>query len=232
MSNRRTERFSAGQYQFPKFGDATQAARARLMEATRELLPRFLNELATDVFPSYVKFKEATDDSTKSTLEETMQHALTDWASRFHALESWITEGAIDTMDVWYRDPQALADRQWKPGAIFSIAIAEPFELKYPGWDMLRLTWAGYLEDVHRQVDKMAAEYKAEADRLAMSLGLDRAPRMYSPPNLEWFVLFQFAKLDYADILRQLTGRIDDSTVRKGVRKAQELLQWKSLRTT
>ena len=63
--------------------------------------------------------------------------------------------------------------------------------------------------------------------------GLVRAPHKYSPSNLDWFVLYQFAGLSSPQIVKRIARQdpnIDESTVLKGVKAAAKLAGWDCLR--
>jgi hypothetical protein len=70
--------------------------------------------------------------------------------------------------------------------------------------------------------------------QLAESMGLVRARRKYSPDNLEWFVLYQFAGISsktIADRYVAVEGKdLDESTVLKGIKAAAKLIGWNHLR--
>jgi hypothetical protein len=64
-------------------------------------------------------------------------------------------------------------------------------------------------------------------------MGLVRARRKYSPDNLEWFVLYQFAGMSSGTISDRYAAQgrvIEESTVLKGIKVAATLIGWNQLR--
>jgi len=64
-------------------------------------------------------------------------------------------------------------------------------------------------------------------------MGLVRARRKYSPDNLEWFVLYQFAGMSSGTISDRYAAQgraVEESTVLKGIKAAAKLIGWNELR--
>ena len=64
-------------------------------------------------------------------------------------------------------------------------------------------------------LEKKLLEYERHTRELAESLGLARVRRKYSPDNLEWFVLYQFAGMTSNTIADRYAGNgkaFDEST--------------------
>jgi hypothetical protein len=64
-------------------------------------------------------------------------------------------------------------------------------------------------------------------------MGLVRARRKYSPDNLEWFVVYQFAGMSSKIIADRVVAEgndVDESTVLKGIKAAAKLIGWNHLR--
>jgi hypothetical protein len=100
---------------------------------------------------------------------------------------------------------------------------------------MQTFTWAAYSRSVRERFEHYLAEYEAASRKLAGSRGLVRAPHKYSPENLEWFVLYQFAWLSskaIADRPDNTLKAASESAILKGVKTAARLIGWDSLRPT
>jgi len=85
---------------------------------------------------------------------------------------------------------------------------------------------------VRAQFEEYLQEYERKSREHFESRGLIPARTKFSPPNLEWFVLYQFAGQSSKAIVDHLaqSGQVaEDSTVLKGVKAAAELVGWDRL---
>ena len=93
------------------------------------------------------------------------------------------------------------------------------------------LTWPKYSQSLRQRFEKALLEYEKETRKLAEACGLVRAQLKFSPANLEWFVLYQFAGRSSTAIAKGKYGDDPDSTVLKGIKTAAKLIGWGQLRS-
>ena len=247
MPHRKNPLLAYCEYVVPGNSEAVQNARRDLMRCVRDVFPKMLNQLSADVFPAYDElaksnfdveailwhprlspFKEIPDDCR-------LRSALSKWAVEFHAEQDWFLDHMLRTLRGWHVAPDWRAELKCNPqGSVIStLATGERFTFECEGWEMQLRNWAEYSRSVRVRFEQTITEYEAASRKLAESRGLVRAPRKYSPDNLRWFVLYQFAGLSAPKIARRI-GRQEpneaNSGVLKGVKAAAKLVGWSKLR--
>jgi hypothetical protein len=253
MAKRTTPSLAFSEYVSPDSDSSVQVWRARLqvIEAAKRVFPIFLRKLSADVFPLYCQlakegklakgrnffdkalwgnspFEALTDDGG-------LKAALAEWAARFNAEAEWIMVGALRTLRGWYVAPDWRQSLVWDPhhGRTDRPAVGRGFEFCYPRWEVQLLTWQAYSKSLRQSLEKKLLEYEKQTREHAASRGLVRARRKYSPDNLEWFVLYQFAGMTSKTIADRYVGQgkaLDESTVLKGIKAAAQLIGWNQLR--
>jgi len=261
MAKRITPHLSYAEYVSTDSDNSVQVwqARLRIIEAAKHVYPRFLNKLASDVFPVYRQLAESrklakegynfekalwSENPQLTPLdvlaeEGGLKSALTKWATQFNAQVEWLMVGALRTLRDWHVAPDWRESLKWNTfhGRSETVAIGKDFEFRYLGWDVRLLTWSVYSESVRKRFEEKISEYERATREFAESLGMVRARRKYSRENFDWFVLYQFAGMSSTKIAErwaeEADGKaVDESTILKGVKAAAELIEWEHLRET
>lgn len=214
------------------------------METVSRVYPRFLKKLAAEVFPLYRQLAEGGYNFDKilwSTIspykllkeDGGLKFALSQWATEFHASSEWLLDGALRTLHLWYVAPDARERLRWNTQQSFSnrAGVIGRFEFQCGGWETEIVTWSAYSQSVREEFEQKLLEYEKKSREFAESRGLIRAQRQYSPENLKWFVLYQFAGMSSKRIAdRRSSHVVDDSTVLKGIKTAAKLIGWDQIR--
>jgi len=214
------------------------------------VFPTFLEKLAADVFPSFCqlakegKLGKGRNDFHKGlwgkfsyaalTDEGGLKLALSKWAAEFNAEAEWLMVGALRTLHGWYIAPDWRSSLAWDHhhGRKDVPAVGTAFEFRYQGWEVQLLTWPAYCKSLRQSLENKLLEYEKQTRELAESMGLVRARRTYSPDNLEWFVLYQFAGMTSSAIVGRYVREgkaLEESTVLKGIKAAAKLIGWNRL---
>jgi len=165
-----------------------------------------------------------------------LKSALSKWANEFNADRVWLMDDALRTLRGWHVAPEWMESLRWNPFYGHSSSAAstgDAFQFQYPGWETELFTWARYRQLVREQFEQELTRYENQTRKLAESCGLVRARKKYSPANLDWFVLYQFAGMSSTEIAKKnKVGELEDpdSTVLKGIKTAAKLISWESLR--
>jgi hypothetical protein len=140
----------------------------------------------------------------------------------------------------WHRVPEWRESLRWSSHFYGrpSGATGETFEFKFVRWETEGQTWSKYVESLRAEFEIELMKYEDKTRKNAESCGLVRAQHKYSPENLDWFVLYQFAGISTTEIARNrakngtqpLNIADPPSTVLKGVKAAQRLVGWARLR--
>jgi hypothetical protein len=143
--------------------------------------------------------------------------------------------GALRTLHGWYIAPDWRTSLEWdrNHGRRDVPAVGRAFNFRYQGWEVRLLTWQAYSNSLRESLEKKLLAYEKQTRQLAESIGLVRAQRKYSPDNLEWFVLYQFAGMSSKKIADRYADEgkaLDESTVLKGIKAAARLIGWNHLR--
>jgi hypothetical protein len=172
----------------------------------------------------YGPFEQLSDDGP-------LKAALTEWANNFNAYAPWLLNGALRTLRDWDAKPVRHKAREWLYMHVeHETQIEADFKFEYGAWRPQDMLWSQYRATLRKQLEKELAQYGNGICELAESAGLNRAQRKYSPVNLEWFALYQFAKKSSTDIADLYHGKHDESSVLKGIHAAANLLCWERLR--
>jgi hypothetical protein len=247
MGQRKTAPLTHSEYVAADRDNSSQTwqARLRLIETMKRVYPRFLERLSCDVFPLYRRlarqdklakpghnFRKAlwnlaplASPYEALTNSGGLKAALSKWAAEFHVEDGWLMDGALRTLQGWYAAPDWRASLKWDTlhGREGPDVVGESFEFHCQGWEIELLTWSAYSRSVRRSFEKKLAVYEKKTHALAASQGLVRAQKKYSPANLEWFALYQFAGMSskkIADRCGREGQAVDDSTVLKGIKVA------------
>ena len=229
------------------YGVEVACARRELIETVGRVLPVFLSSLAEHVFPHYRKLAEGNYDfdrvlwvptrvSAFKTLDENgLKVALRKWASQFNISADWMIDQALRTLRLWNVSPEHRQNMSWDHTSVTSGGLTgPPFEFVCGGWEATLLSWQSYSDSVRRRFEQYLREYEQITRDLADEQGLVRSRRTYSPHNLEWFALYQFAALSSGQIA-DWTGKqgrpVDESSVLKGIKMAAKLIAWPRLRS-
>ena len=253
MATRTTPSLAFSEYVSPDADNSVQVwqARLRVIEAAKRVYPIFLKKLSADIFPLYCQLAKegelakGRNDFDKALWGKSPYDALTDegglksalkkWAADFHAEADWLMVGALRTLRGWYVAPEWRESLRWNPhhGRRERPAVGKAFEFRYPGWEVQLLTWQAYSKSLRQSFEEKLLVSEKETRELAESMGLVRARRKYSPDNLEWFVLYQFAGMSSKTIADRVMAEgkdVDESAVLKGIKAAAKLIGWNHLR--
>jgi hypothetical protein len=250
MAPRKIPRLAYCEYVSPDPENSTEvwSARLRLIDAVKRIYPKVLTDLSLDVFPHYITaakkgfnfdrilWSSHTSPTKEIAKERELASALSVWAKRFNADVVWLTDQALRTLRGWYVAPDWRAALEWNSLSSFtgSRSTGERFEFQCEGWETELLTWSRYSESVRERFETQLTAYEKQTRKLAESCGLIRARRKFSPDNLDWFVLYQFAGLSSGEIADKWAAKgkaVDESTVLKGIKVAAKLIEWKDLRS-
>lgn len=249
MSKRENPRLAFfGEYFSPdaETSEPVYRARLQLIAATKKVFPEFFKKLSTDVFPLYEQLANSGYEFDRVlwvarpqsplgllTDEGGLKQALLKWAGAFNAKAEWVMIGALRSLRGWHLDPNWHRSFWWD--TLHSTSglgrrIAEEFTFKHQLWDVQLLPWPHYRRSLLKDFERAVAEYEQKTRESAEALGLIRAPAKYSPVNLEWFALYQFAGMSSTEIADRAHGDADESAVLKGIKAAAKLIAWESLR--
>jgi hypothetical protein len=226
-------RLTDADYIDPANSQDTENARGLLLEILHEHIPEFLDELATAVFPHYKVYASCTDPKKTTTEEAHYRATLRQWATRFQLREEWLLEQSTVIMDCWLKSPADLKHRNWFAIVAVSGVAALDFTVSFGGWNLLYESCAQFKERAHWQLNQALAAYEKDARELAQSEGYIPARHKFSRAHIYWFALFQFRGWTYRRILDELNSTKseyapgDESSLRKGLKTARQLLDWK-----
>jgi hypothetical protein len=215
-----------------------------MFEIVKRVVPRFLAKLSADVFPLYCQLAKSGYDfglwTSKSPYRKLpdecgLKLALSNWAIEFHADANWLLDDALRSMRLWYVAPDEHRLLSWNNirGRRTHLGIGDDFVFRSEGWETHGLTWSAYVRSVRQRFEKEVLDYEKRTRALAESQGLVRARIKYSPENLQWFLLYQFANMSSVGIATRLAKKerhLDETTVLKGIKMAAKLIGWHALR--
>jgi hypothetical protein len=223
-------------------------SRWKFLQVVRGVVPRFFEQLRDRVYPTYARLAENRQGywETGWTLEtwqlqsdrdQQLTPCLIAWAKAFHVEETWILEGALQTLWLWSRDPELRASLDiggFRPYCCVDTLISEEemlFTFESDGWDPQFQRWDIFRKSIKEEFQRQLDAYEQRLRSLLESQGAVRARQRYSPNHFAWFALYQLGGLSTVRILQQrpdLKG--DASTILKGVKTAACLMQWKHIR--
>jgi len=163
--------------------------------------------------------------------------SLLGWARSFHAEETWILDGALQTLWKWHRDQTSRESLDI--GGFRAVCCVDTlssdedrqFTFKHLGWDPQFERWARFRNAVTKEFQTYLNHYHQRLSSRMESQGALRARRQFSVDNFEWFALYQLGGMSASRILEsRLDQKHDESTIMKGVNTAAGLLQWKNPR--
>lgn len=244
MSTRKTAHLVFGDYVVPGACNNSETWKARqlMARAIPQHCPEFLAKLEADVLP-YYQGVASQEDLERVALEESpyarlsqigaagVARAIRKWARAFNAEVPWILDEAVRILRGWHLYPDFRKSRRWILHTRISVPNTHggPLEFQFPAWEPSRFPWSIYRNDCYAAFDKELKGYEKKVRALAQSRGLVPVRRKYSPDNLNWFILYQFAGKSSEEIARNQPTK-EPSTILKGIKTAAELLGWECLR--
>ncbi len=243
MTKRKTPPLSRGEYvqPHPARSETVRMAQHELIRASARVFPAFLEGLRDTVFPTYAEIARRDSKLVRRNRnpwphEATPEHEkvinlLNSWAKQFNVTEDWLLDDAFRALPVWFGHPPVRDALRWLPMlATRQLDIGKPFAFTFMAWQPQNKSWASFRQELRARFEEELRNYEKDTRREAEALGLVRTRHTYSPDNLEWFVLHQFGGMSYTKIVKWLEDnnrKCDESTVRSGIRTAEELIQWK-----
>ena len=246
-------RLAGGEYLRVGHQGDSQTANARrfFVDVIQEVVPEFFAELQTAVYPKYVVCARRAKRDKRgaghwepgwyfSTWEAQLGRTrfkplLLAWANKFGAArETWMLEGALESMSAWYRVPGVSPGdlrRFCRPIAGKVLVDYEGLSFEDPGWNPQFETLASFRRRLHKRFSQELERYERRIRVLIESQGGRRAQRTFSADNCRWLALYQMRGKSLVEI-EDLRGsdKGDESTVSKGIKAAVDLLDWKELR--
>src|SRR6266404_4299983 len=229
MAQRKTPPLEYAEYLSadPESSGQIWLARLRLFDTVRSVYPKFLDKLSSDVLPLYRRLAQDGYDLSRlwgpkppyNALPQgsDLKSGLARWATEFNVNVGWLMDDALRTLRLWSLNSEEHKSLGWNTihGHRIAFEMVDPFQFTFEGWETTLRTWAKYRESARRRFKEKLLAYEKKTRELAESLGLIRSRRQYSPDNLEWFILYQFASMTSAEIAdRHAKERkaVDEST--------------------
>ena len=264
MEHHRTpKRLARGEYLKTghRGNDQTAGARRVFISIVQRVVPEFFGQLRERVYPRYLRYARVADRTPPVTSRGLRQgpgywetgwrfetweaHSgsnrfkplLLSWATDFgSSKETWVLEGALETLSAWYRHPDIFPARDVSrfclPVAGKVLVDYEMFSFEDAGWNPQFETWASYRTRVQGRFKTELQTYERKVRKLVESQGGERARRRHSVKNFEWFALYQLCGMSSVQIENARGAETgDESTVLKGIKTAAQLLDWHSLRS-
>jgi hypothetical protein len=239
-----------GEFILPDQSQNTEIAGARweFTKMVRRVFPRFFEQLRERVYPSFARLAENRPGywelgwtfetwQLQSDPDQQLMPCLLGWAREFHADETWILEGALQTLWLWNGDPklrESLDMFGFRSSCCVDVLTSDEerlFTFEHEGWDPQTQRWGSFRDSIKGKFQKHLDTYERRLSSLMESRGAVRARKRYSADHFAWFALYQLGGLSATKILQQhpaLKG--DESTILKGVKTAAGLLQWTNVR--
>ena len=244
-------RLDRGEYVSQSKTESTEtlAARRKFVDAAERLIPEFFKKLLSDVYPEYARLAAGREDywnvgwsfdhwQLSSDPDRELTRHLFRWAGEFNILpeETWIFERALQTMCLWLGKPERRESIYFfHPPIGRTTEVTPPFSFDAPDWVPQDEKWASYSAKVKQLFAESLRDYKEKVCAIMDDHGVRRSKARHSPRNFEWFVLYQLGGLSQGEIARRYTTANetpDVSTVRKGVHKVAELINWEIIRSS
>jgi hypothetical protein len=167
-------------------------ARWEFIEAARRVFPRFFEQLRKQVYPNYARLVEARRNYWNPgwkfdtwRLHSDRDHRLTPcllaWAGAFNAEETWILEGALQTLWLWHQQPEWRESldisgfRSFRSGEALTSDEERLFRFEDLGWDLQSQRWASYRAYIQQQFEEKLTTYEERLRSLVESRGAVRA---------------------------------------------------------
>lgn len=227
----------------PESNNEVASARWQLIQALQRKLPAFGKRLRKDVYPEFARCAGKMADYWKagwmfSTWQlhsdrknQLTPHLLT-WAGAFNlAGETWILEGALQTLLLWHKFPDWRTSldlqgfRQYVSGPILIRDGEHSFRFEDWGWDPQLLSWPGYRVNVRKRFETELRAYEKRVRALAKARGAQRVIPRYSVEHFEWLALYHCGGWSLDKILKCAPFAGDKTTISKGVHKAARLIR-------
>ena len=221
------------------------SARWQFIQAVQRKLPTFGEQLKKDVYPTFARFAGKKADywetgwkfstwQLHSDRKTELTPLLLAWAGAFNlAKETWILEGALQTMWVWHKfaDARRSLDLQgFRPNVCGQILIPDGehrFIFEDGGWDPQLSSWRGYGAIVRKRFETELRVYEKRIRALVQLRGGQRAIPRYSVEHLEWLALYHCGGWSLDKILKCSPHAGDKTTISKGLHRAAQLAHLK-----
>lgn len=239
-------RFAFGEYFTPNnpfhTNDEAAGARTHFIEIVQTVSPAFLRQLRDRVYPQYAAL--ASDSTgywrpgwrfdtwqTLSDRENRFTPTLRAWAIGFHLDETWVLEGALQTLSLWHRSPSLRESlplygfrfprggRQLIGDGEVAFEFADSF-----GWLPQYETWLAYRQKARKRFEQALADYENRVRALAEARGAVPASRLFRPESFEWLARSQCCGWTLERILGTAPMVEDKTTISKGMHKAARLI--------
>jgi hypothetical protein len=225
-------------------GNTNQLASARweFVQTLQRKLPAFGEQLRKDVYPKFARLARNKPDYWETAwkfstwqLHSDRQNQLTPflmaWARAFQlSAESWILEGALETMRRWQKhsDWRASLDihgfRASVCGPILIGDAEHRFTFEDWGWDPQLLTWRAYHAHLQKKFKTELRAYEMRIRGLARSRAAQPVTSRYSIEHFEWLALYHCGNWSLEKILRVSPNAADKTTISKGLHTAARLI--------
>jgi hypothetical protein len=249
MKQSKARNLGWGEYILPDQGQNTQIAGARwkLMEVVQQVLPQFFQRLREQVYPTFARLAQNTTGywepgwtfetwQLQSDGDRQLTPYLLAWAKAFHVEETWILDGALQTLALWHQHPDSRESldicgfRTYCAVDTLNNDEGSRFRFGHYGWDPQSQTWARFRDSIQNQFKKQMDAYEQRLRSLLESQGAVRVRHRYSLKHFQWFALYQLGGLSTTKLLKQYPDLGDESTILKVLKTAAGLLQWTNIR--
>jgi hypothetical protein len=225
-------RYFVGEYVDAKASAVRAASRWLFIQAIDRLVPKCFPALRNDLYPAFVGLPSPNAASDRKAFEFLFWR----WASKYNLEhEKWIREGALETLSRWQRFPRMRKDldlsafRNFPASTLVVPAGIYPFHFEDPGWDP-RFAYSQWLDAARNGFEESAAIHREKVRQFVRDQGWKKA-RVYNYEHLEWLVLWQCGGLSIAAIRKRYPMIHDWSTIWKGVRSANAVVELARLRS-
>jgi hypothetical protein len=221
--------------------DQLVSARWQFIEAVRQVVPAFLEELRDEVYPEYARRANANSDYWEMGWKLETWQLLSDqsneftpilmaWARKFNVQrEERILEGALQTLSYWHKFPEQRAAldcwgfRPWIAVDGLLSADEQRFDFSDDGWDPTAVSSAAWREVVYQRFDDAVKAYEGRQRKLVEDRGGLRVTFKFSPDHFQWLALYQCHNDSLDAILQRTAHAADRTTISKGIRNAARL---------
>jgi hypothetical protein len=217
-------------------------ARSAFIEAVHRLVPAFFERLRDHVFPEFSRLSDATPGywgagwtfgtwRLHSDRLNILTPVLTDWAREFNVQgETWILEGALQTLWNWKRSPALKAKMDpggFTPRFAFASVITDDdehhFRFEDEGVDPTFLTFEYWRIHVRKRFEEALDAYEKQLSERIKGRGAVNASSRFSPEHFEWLALFHCGNSSLAAILSRSRMIADKTAISRGIHTAAKL---------
>ncbi len=217
-----------------------QIANARwfFLKSVQRCVPEFFEHLREQVYPAYAQVEKTGYWRTgftfrmwqsRSDKDHFLTPILTRWARQFHLeQETWILEGALQTLSNWHRFPHTREKREMdgfrKPICVSGLVLPneQAFRFEEAGWDPTLISFAGWRMNLRPQIEKAMREYRQRMVALVDQRGGTPSKALLNRDHFEWLALYQCGGLSLESVAKR-TRHADKTTISKGLHQAAEL---------